>query len=324
MDWLIRAELEAARDIVARHIMPTPTHNWPLLDQRAGGEVWVKHENHTPVGAFKVRGGLVYLTRLKAEYPDLAGVITATTGNHGQSVGRAARMVGLSATIVVPKGNNPGKSAAMAAQGVDLIEQGDDFQSAKEFAERLAAERCLHMVPSFHPWLVQGVASYGLELFEAQPDLDTVYVPIGLGSGICGVIAARDALGMKTEVVGVVAEGAPCYALSYKAGRVVATNGVATIAEGLAVRQPDALALEIIHKGAVRIVTVSDDEISAAMAAYFTDTHNLAEGAGAATLAARLQERDVMAGKKTGVVLSGGNVDKDLLVRVLAGKGAGG
>ncbi len=324
MDWLIRAELEAARDIVARHIMPTPTHNWPLLDQRAGGEVWVKHENHTPVGAFKVRGGLVYLTRLKAEYPDLAGVITATTGNHGQSVGRAARMVGLSATIVVPEGNNPGKSAAMAAQGVDLIEQGDDFQSAKEFAERLAAERCLHMVPSFHPWLVQGVASYGLELFEAQPDLDTVYVPIGLGSGICGVIAARDALGMKTEVVGVVAEGAPCYALSYKAGRVVATNGVATIAEGLAVRQPDALALEIIHKGAVRIVTVSDDEISAAMAAYFTDTHNLAEGAGAATLAARLQERDVMVGKKTAVVLSGGNVDKDLLVRVLAGKGAGG
>ena len=324
MEWLTRTELEAARDIVAGHILPTPTHNWPLLDQRVGGEVWVKHENHTPVGAFKVRGGLVYLTRLKADHPDLAGVITATTGNHGQSVGRAARMVGLSATIVVPKGNNPGKSAAMAAQGVDLIEQGDDFQSAKEFAETLAAERGLHMVPSFHPWLVQGVASYGLELFEAQPDLDTVYVPIGLGSGICGVIAVRDALGLTAEIVGVVAEGAPCYALSYTAGRVVATNGVATIAEGLAVRQPDASALEIIRKGAARIITVSDDEISAAMAAYFTDTHNLAEGAGAATLAARLQERGAMAGKKTGVVLSGGNVDKDLLVRVLAGKGAGG
>jgi len=324
MDWMMLPELVSARGIVSAHVPPTPTHNWPLLDQRAGGEVWVKHENHSPVGAFKVRGGLVYLSRLKAEQPDLAGVITATTGNHGQSVGRAARMVGLAATIVVPKGNNPGKSAAMAAQGVDLIEQGDDFQSAKEFAEELAAARGLHMVPSFHPWLVQGVASYGLELFEAQPDLDTVYVPIGLGSGICGVIAARDALGLKTEIVGVVAEGAPCYALSYAAGRVVATNGVATIAEGLAVRQPNAQALDIIRNGAVRIVTVSDDEIAIAMAAYFTDTHNLAEGAGAATLAARLQERDVMAGKKAGVVLSGGNVDKDLLVRVLAGKGAGG
>tara|TARA_R110000868_G_scaffold160186_1_gene389550 strand:- start:157 stop:1131 length:975 start_codon:yes stop_codon:yes gene_type:complete len=324
MDWMMLPELVSARGIVSAHVPPTPTHNWPLLDQRAGGEVWVKHENHSPVGAFKVRGGLVYLSRLKAEQPDLAGVITATTGNHGQSVGRAARMVGLAATIVVPKGNNPGKSAAMAAQGVDLIEQGDDFQSAKEFAEELAAARSLHMVPSFHPWLVQGVASYGLELFEAQPDLDTVYVPIGLGSGICGVIAARDALGLKTEIVGVVAEGAPCYALSYAAGRVVATNGVATIAEGLAVRQPNAQALDIIRNGAVRIVTVSDDEIAIAMAAYFTDTHNLAEGAGAATLAARLQERDVMAGKKAGVVLSGGNVDKDLLVRVLAGKGAGG
>tara|TARA_R110001592_G_scaffold240208_1_gene500228 strand:- start:1454 stop:2428 length:975 start_codon:yes stop_codon:yes gene_type:complete len=324
MDWMTLPELMSAREIVSTHVPPTPTHNWPLLDQRAGGEVWVKHENHSPVGAFKVRGGLVYLTRLKAEHPDLAGVVSATTGNHGQSVGRAARMVGLPATIVVPEGNNPGKNAAMAAQGVDLIEHGGDFQSAKEFAEGLAAARGLHMVPSFHPWLVQGVASYGLELFEAQPDLDTVYVPIGLGSGICGVIAARDALGLKTEIVGVVAEGAPCYALSYEARRVIATNGVATIAEGLAVRQPDALALDIICAGAARIVTVSDEEISAAMAAYFTDTHNLAEGAGAATLAARLQERDAMAGKKAGVVLSGGNVDKDLLVRVLAGKGAGG
>lgn len=324
MDWMTLPELMSAREIVSTHVPQTPTHNWPLLDRRAGGEVWVKHENHSPVGAFKVRGGLVYLTRLKAEHPNLAGVVSATTGNHGQSVGRAARMVGLPATIVVPKGNNPGKNAAMGAQGVDLIEHGDDFQSAKEFAEGLAVARGLHMVPSFHPWLVQGVASYGLELFEAQPDLDTVYVPIGLGSGICGVIAARDALGLTTEIVGVVAEGAPCYALSFAAGRVVATNGVATIAEGLAVRQPDAQALEIIRTGAARIVTVSDDEISAAMAAYVTDTHNLAEGAGAATLAARLQERDAMAGKKTGVVLSGGNVDTDLLVRVLAGKGAGG
>jgi len=324
MDWLTRTELDAARHIVAAHMMATPALSWPLLNRRAGGETWIKHENHTPIGAFKVRGGLVYLTRLKAENPDLAGVITATTGNHGQSVGRAARMVGLSATIVVPRGNNPGKNAAMAANGAELIEVGDDFQAAREFAEDLAAERNLHMVPPFHPWLVQGVASYGLELFEAQPDLDTVYVPIGLGSGICGVIAARDALGLKTEVVGVVAEGAPCYALSFAERRVVATNGVNTVAEGLAVRKPDALALEIICKGADRIVAVSDPEITAAMAAYFTDSHNLAEGAGAAAFAARLKERDVMAGRKTGVVLSGGNVDRDLLVRVLAGAGAGG
>jgi threonine dehydratase len=324
MDWMTRTELDAAREIVARHLAPTPALTWPLLNQRTGGETWIKHENHTPVGAFKMRGGLVYLTRLKADHPDLAGIVTATTGNHGQSIGRAAAMIGVAATIVVPKGNNPGKSAAMAAQGVTLIEQGDDFQSAKEFAEGLAEDRGLHMVPSFHPWLVQGVASYGLELFEAQPDLDTVYVPIGLGSGICGVIAARDALGLKTEIVGVVAEGAPCYALSYAERRVIATNGVATIAEGLAVRRPDALALDIICQGAARIVTVTDDEIMAAMAAYVTDTHNLAEGAGAAPLAALLQERNAMAGRKTGVVLSGGNVDKDLLVRVLAGTGAGG
>lgn len=324
MDWMMRAELDAARAIVAQHMTPTPTLTWPLLNQRTGGETWIKHENHSPVGAFKMRGGLVYLTRLKDDHPDLAGVITATTGNHGQSIGRAARMVGLPATVVVPLGNNPGKNAAMAAQGVELIEHGTDFQAALEFAEELSAERRLHMVPSFHPWLVQGVASYALELFEAQPDLDTVYVPIGLGSGICGVVAARDALGLTTEIVGVVAEGAPCYALSFQEGRTIATNGVATVAEGLAVRKPHALALDIIRKGVARIVTVSDDEIMAAMAAYVTDTHNLAEGAGAAALAALLHERDAMAGKKTGVVLSGGNVDKDLLVRVLAGNGAGG
>lgn len=318
MDWLALEELTAARDIVYTHMQPTPTLTWPLLNQRTGGEIWVKHENHTPIGAFKVRGGLVYLTRLRAEHPDLAGVLTASTGNHGQSIGRAAGMVGLPATIVVPEGNNPGKNAAIRALGVDLREEGSDFQAAREYAEGLAAEHNLHMVPPFHPWLVQGVASYGLELFEAQPDLDTVYVPIGLGSGICGVIAARDALGLKTKVVGVVAEGAPCYALSFAERRVVATNGVDTIAEGLAVRQPDAAALEIILSGAERVVAVSDDDILAAMSAYFTDTHNLAEGAGGAALAALLKERDAMAGKKTGVVLSGGNVDRDLMRRILA------
>jgi threonine dehydratase len=324
MDWMTAAELAAAREIVRAHMAATPSLSWPLLNQRTGGETWVKHENHGPIGAFKVRGGLVYMTRLKDRDPDLAGVITATTGNHGQSVGRAARMVGLAATIVVPKGNNPGKNAAMAAQGAELIEHGDDFQAAREYAEGLAAERGLHMVPAFHPWLVQGVASYALELFEAQPGLARVYVPIGLGSGICGVIAARDALGLETEVVGVVAEGAAGYALSFAARKVIGTNGVDTVAEGLAVRQPDATALEIILKGAADVVTVSDDEIMAAIAAYFTDTHNLAEGAGAAPLAALLRDRGAMAGKKTGVILSGGNIGKDLLVRVLAGPVAGG
>ena len=318
MDWLTLEELTAARDIVYTHMQPTPTLTWPLLNHRTSGETWVKHENHTPIGAFKVRGGLVYLTRVQAEYPALAGVLTASTGNHGQSIGRAAGMVGLPATIVVPEGNNPGKNAAMKALGVDLREQGSDFQAAREYAEGLAAEQNLHMVPPFHPWLVQGVASYGLELFEAQSDLDTVYVPIGLGSGICGVIAARDALGLKTKIVGVVAEGAPCYALSFAERRVVATNGVDTIAEGLAVRQPDAAALEIILKGVERVVAVSDDDTLAAMSAYFTDTHNLAEGAGASALAALLKEREVMAGKKTAVVLSGGNVDRGLMCRILA------
>jgi len=319
MDGLNLSDLEAAATVVHGHLAPTPAIHWPLLSARAGAEVWVKHENHSPVGAFKLRGGLVYLSRLRAEYPDLAGVISATTGNHGQSVGLASRLVGLPAVIVVPLGNNPGKNAAMRSFGVELIEHGADYQEAKEHAEALAADRGLHIVPPFHPWLVQGVASYGLELFRAVPDLDTVYVPIGMGSGACGVIAARDALGLKTEVVGVVAEGAPCYALSFAAGKPVATNGVATIAEGLAVRRPDPVALDVILKGASRIVTVPEDGIMAAMAAYVSDTHNLAEGAGDAPLAALLQERDEAAGRKVGLVLSGGNVDPTVLARVLAG-----
>ena len=324
MDWLTLPELEAARKIVRGHMAPTPALSWPLVNERAGAEVWVKHENHSPIGAFKVRGGLVYLTRIKAENPDIAGVLSATTGNHGQSIGLAARLVGLPATIVVPLGNNPGKNAAMKGFGVELIEHGADFDSAREFAEGMVEDRGLHMVPAFHPWLVQGVASYALEFFEAQPDLDTVYVPIGLGSGICGVIAARDALGLKTEVVSVVAEGAPCYALSFEAGRVVPTNGVETLAEGLAVRQPSPIALEIIRKGANRIVRVSDAEIMAAMETYVTETHNLAEGAGAAGLAALMQEREAMASRRIGVVLSGGNVSREQLARVLAGTGADG
>ena len=312
------AALENAADLVHRVMPPTPLHRWPLLGERCGAEVWVKHENHTPVGAFKLRGGLTYFDELRRASPDVAGVISATRGNHGQSVGFAARRNGFAATIVVPHGNSVEKNAAMRALGVELIEHGHDFQAAAEHATVLAAARGLHRVPSFHPWLVRGVASYGLEMFRADPDLDTVYVPIGLGSGISGTIAARDALGLATRIVGVVAENAPAYALSLAAGRPVSTNSADTLADGMACRVPDEAALAIIRAGAERVVTVSEAAIRAAMRHYFTDTHTLAEGAGAAPLAALLQERAAQQGKRIGLVLSGANVDRPLFAAVLA------
>jgi len=315
---LTLAEIEDAADLVHRVVPPTPLHCWPLLSERCGAEIWVKHENHTAVGAFKLRGGLTYFDRLRRASPGTTGVISATRGNHGQSVGFAAKRNGFAATIVVPHGNSREKNAAMRAQGVELIEHGHDFQAAAEQATVLAAERGLHRVPSFHPWLVEGVASYGLELFRANPDLDLVYVPIGLGSGISGTIAARDALGLATRIVGVVAENAPAYALSFAAGGAVSTNSADTLADGMACRVPDAGALEIIRAGADRIVTVSEAAIRAAMRHYFTDTHNVAEGAGAAPLAAALQEQDALRGKRVGLVLSGGNIDRPLFAEVLA------
>jgi len=317
-----RNDLETAAETVYAHMAPTPQYAWPLLAARTGCEVWVKHENHTPIGAFKVRGGLNFMTNLKAAHPDCPGVITATRGNHGQSVALAAAKVGLAPTILVPYGNNPEKNAAMEAFGCTLIEHGDDFQEAREYAGGLAEEQGLHMIPPFHPWLVAGVGVYSMEFLTAVGDLDTVYVPIGMGSGICGMISARDALSSKTEIVGVVAENAACYALSYEAGECVATNAADTFADGLACRIPDPDALEIIMDGAARIVTVSEAEMRAAMVAYFTDTHNVTEGAGAAPLAALMQERDKMAGKKVGVILSGGNADRELFKAVLA-EGAG-
>jgi threonine dehydratase len=296
---------------------PTPQHCWPLLCERAGVEVWVKHENHTPIGAFKVRGGITYMRELKRREPRVAGLVSATRGNHGQSVAYAARRAGLRAVIVVPFGNSVEKNAAMRALGAELIEHGHDFQAAYEHAMAMADQQGLHPLRSFHPWLVRGVASYALELFRAVADLDTVYVPIGLGSGICGTIAARDALGLRTKVVGVVAENAPAYALSFDRKAPVSTNGADTIADGMAVRVPDADALALILKGVERIVTVSEDQIMAAMRHYFTDTHNVAEGAGAGTLAALLKERDRMAGKRVALVLSGGNIDRPVYVRIL-------
>jgi len=311
-------ELDAAAATVHAVLPPTPQISWPLLSQRAGAEVWVKHENHTPIGAFKVRGGLVYLAELKRVEPNVTGVISATRGNHGQSLAFAARRLGLRATLVVPHGNSVEKNLAMRAMGGELVEYGKDFDEAYGSARQLAEERRLHMVLAFHPWLVLGVATYALELFRAVPDLDTVYVPIGQGSGICGTMAARDALNLRTRIVGVVAQNAPAYALSLERGEPVATDSATTIADGVACRIPDPMAFELIRNGVDRIVTVSEVEIRAAMRHYFTDTHNVAEGAGAAPLAALLQERDRMRGKRIGLILSGGNLDREVYSSVLA------
>ncbi|MED5395598.1 MAG: threonine dehydratase [Pseudomonadota bacterium] len=318
MPPITRDELETGAEIVYRHMAPTAQIHWPLLSERTGAEVWVKHENQTSIGAFKIRGGLVYMTRLKKDQPDCPGVVTATRGNHGQSVALAAAKVGLEATILVPYGNNLEKNAAMRAFGAELIEHGDDFQEAHEYAVELGQERGLHIIPPFHARLVQGVGTYAIEFLSTVHDLDTVYVPIGQGSGICGLISARDALGMRTEVVGVVAENAPCYALSFKSGVPVSTNSSDTLADGMACRVPVKEAVDIIQTGAERVLTLSEDELLNAMNFYYTDTHNAAEGAGAAPLAGLIKERDRMAGKKVGLILSGGNADKALFVRALS------
>jgi threonine dehydratase len=309
--------LDAAAALVRTVVPPTPQYCWPLLSRRVGAEIWVKHENHTPIGAFKLRGGLVYLDDIRRAQPQISGVVTATRGNHGQSIAFAAARLGLAATIVVPVGNSREKNRAMAGFGARLVEAGHDFQAAYEHAVALAERDGLHLVRSYHPLLVRGVASYGLELFRAVPELDQVYVPIGLGSGISGVIAARDALGLTAEIVGVVAANAPTYALSVAAGRPVPTNSADTIADGLAVRVPDNAALDVIRHGAAHIVEVSEGEIRQAMRILYTDTHNLAEGAGAAALAAALQERGRLAGKRVAVIQSGGNIDRALFAEVL-------
>jgi threonine dehydratase len=310
--------LEAAAALVHRIVPPTPQYCWPLLSRRVGAELWVKHENHTPIGSFKIRGGLVYLDAVRRSQPDLTGVVTATTGNHGQSIALAAARLGVDATIVVPYGNSIEKNRAMAGFGARLVEAGHDFQAAFEHATELAERENRHFVRSYDPLLVRGVASYGLELFRAVPGLDVVYVPIGLGSGISGVIAARDALGLRTEIVGVVAANAPTYALSFAAGTPVSTNSADTMAGGLAVRVPDPEALDIIRRGAARILTVSEAQMRRAIRILFSDTHNIAEGAGAAALAAALQERDRIAGKQVAVIQSGGNIDRAVFAEVLA------
>ena len=303
------AGLEAAARLVQGVFPGTPQYAWPLLAARCGAEVWVKHENHTPTGAFKLRGGIVYMERLKRERPAVKGVVSATRGNHGQSLAFAGARFGVPVTIVVPRGNSIEKNAAMRAQGATLVEAGEDFDAARAVASAMAVEQGLEFAPSFAPDLVRGVATYALELFRGAPALDALYVPIGLGSGICGCILARDLLGLRTEMIGVQSTGAAAYALSLAAGQVVTTEAAVTRADGMATRIPDPGAFEIIRRGAARIVTVTDAEVATAIRAYWQDTHNLAEGAGAAPLAALLQERKRMAGRRVATILCGGNID---------------
>jgi len=314
------AQLQRAQQVVHAAMPPTPAHAWPLLSERLGATAIVKHENHTPIGAFKVRGGLVYLDRLTRERPHTRGLVSATRGNHGQSLAFAASRYRMPVTIYVPQGNSTEKNRAMRAFGANLIEFGEDFQVAREEAGRHASRDGLELVPSFHPDLVMGVATYALELFRTAPDLDILYVPIGQGSGICGCILARDLLGLSTEIIGVQSTLAPSYALSFAAGAVVMTNSSDTLADGMATRVPDPDALAIIRRGASRIMQVTDDEVAAAIRAYWTDTHNLAEGAGAAALAAALQDKARLSGKRVGLILSGGNIDFDLFRRWVVGE----
>jgi len=310
-------EIKAAQDLVYSVMQPTPQIVWPLLCERLGTEVWVKHENHTPVGAFKARTAVVYAAELFRGTGTITGLVTATRGNHGQSVALAARRFDVPAHVVVPRGNSIEKNAAMRAQGANLIEFGNDYQEAKEHAKILAHEHGWHFVPAYHRDIVKGVATYWLEFFSAVAGLDIVYVPIGQGSGICSCVAVRNGLNLKTKIVGVVAEGAPAYALSFAAGRKVSAAVTTLLGDGMACRVPDDESLAVVLENVERVVTVSEEEMSRAIKIYFTDSHNVAEGAGAAGLAAALKEKNVLNGKRVGLVITGGNVDYDVFARVL-------
>jgi threonine dehydratase len=311
-------EIEAAQKLVYTLMQPTPQIVWPLLCERVGTELWTKHENHTPTGAFKARTAVVYAAEVFRENTGITGLVTATRGNHGQSVALAARRFGVPAYVVVPSGNSAEKNAAMRSQGANLIEYGTEYQESKEHAKKLAEERGWHFVPSYHRDIVKGVATYWLEFFSAVPNLDVVYVPIGQGSGICSCGAVRNALDLKTKIVGVVAEGAAAYALSFEAGRKIAAPVTTLLADGMACRVPDEASLAVVLENVDHIVQVSEEEIGNAMKVIFTDTHNVAEGAGAAGFAAAMKEKDVIKGKRAGIVITGGNVNHDIFARVLA------
>ena len=316
-------EIKEAQQLVYAVMPPTPQYMWPLLCERVGAEVWVKHENHTPIGAFKARTAVVYTSELFRESEGPSGLVTATRGNHGQAVALAASRFKVTAHIVVPKGNSAEKNAAMRAQGADLIEFGNDFQEAKEHAQKLADEHGWHFVPPYHRDIVKGVATYWLEFFSAVADVEVVYVPIGQGSGICACCAVRNGMKLETKIVGVVADGAPAYALSFEAGRKIAAPVSTVLADGMACRVPDDAALEVILENVDRVVRVSEEEIRLAMKFYFTDTHNVVEGAGAAGLAAALKEKHALRGKRVGLVATGGNVDHDVFASVLLDSGRG-
>ena len=311
------SEIESAKALIRPHIRETPTYRWPLLESGLGCELWMKHENHTPVGAFKIRGGLVYMDELKRHQPGVRGVIAASTGNHGQSIAYAARRNGLRAVIVVPHGNNPEKNAAMRSLGAELVEHGREFQEALEYSRELAAKEELHAVPSFHPWLVRGVATYALELFHSVADLDAVFVPIGLGSGFCGIASAREALGLKTKIIGVVSEHAPAYALSFQQRQFVEQSSMTRVAEGVACKTPNREALDHVLRHAHEIVTVSDEEAVTAMREIIQATHNIAEGAGALAYAALKKRRDAWQGGRVACVLTGGNASMNILREAL-------
>lgn len=309
--------LEDAHQLVQRFVPPTPTHAWPLLQKRTGLEVFVKHENHTPTGSFKARGGLVYVDQLLRSESKPLGLVTATRGNHGQSIALSATRNGMVCRVVVPRGNSEEKNAAMRAFGAEVIEAGDDFDESRKVAQKIHEEDGFSPVPPFHEALVKGVATYALELFTQLKDLDVVYVPIGMGSGICGLITVRDLLGLKTKIIGVTADQAPAFTLSFKAGHPVQTQSANTIADGMACRDPQHQPLEIILKGAEDVVTVSETAIVDAMAAYYTDTHNLAEGAGAAPLAALIANQHKHQGERVGLILTGGNIDLSLFLKLM-------
>lgn len=313
-------QIHDAQNLIYRYMPPTPQYTWPLINQHLGTEIWIKHENHTPLGAFKIRSSLVYAHWLKQTQPGLQGIVAATRGNFGQGAGFAARLLGLKAAIVVPHGNSVEKNQAMRAQGAELIEHGHDFQESLEFARTLAAERGFAMFESFHPTLMLGTATYAVEFLQAVPNLDIVYVPIGMGSSICGMAAARHALNLSFEIVGVTSDVCRATALSFSQHQIVESPARTQIADGVACRKPSPGAMEIIWEHASRIVEVSDAEIAQAMTIYYQDTHNLAEGAGALSLAAALREKAQNQGKKVGVILTGGNVDRDLFVSVLTGE----
>jgi threonine dehydratase len=312
-------QIHEAQALIYRSMPPTPQYSWPLTNERLGAEAWIKHENHTPVGAFKLRGALVYLTWLKEMQPTLTGVVAATRGNFGQGVAMAARVLAMKAVVVVPHGNSVEKNRAIVAQGAELVEHGQDFQESFEFASILAHERGFAMVESFHERLVWGTATCALELFQAVGDLDVIYVPIGMGSSICGVVAVRNALKLRTEIVGVTSALCPAHALSFQERKLIEAPARTIISDGQACRTPNIEALEIMWNHVARIVEVSDAEIAQAMCYYYEDTHNLAEGAGAASLAGALQEKNMLSGKRAGIMLTGGNVDRNTYIAALSG-----